>query len=78
MVKVKFLGPDDHIVIFLSEGLVKFKKDQIKEVPEIDAPKLLASPFGKFVKEEAEVKILPARGRNRQLAKAEVKDGSES
>lgn len=76
--KVKYCGPEDHVVVFLDQGAVKFKRDEIKEVSEISLPKLLALPINKFVKVEAETKILPTRGRNRQLPKAEVKDGSES
>ena len=79
MNKVVYKGPDDHVVLSLSEGtMVKFKKGQEKEVSDIDLPKLLASQFHKFERVEvAEVKILPARGRNRLAPKIEVKDEPE-
>lgn len=82
MAKVKYCGPDDHIVVFLEQGATKFKFNEIKEVSEVSLPKLLALPLNKFIKIEdvavqAEAKVLPTRGRNRQLPKAEVKDDPE-
>ena len=86
MKKLKYCGPEDHIVVFLEHGAVKFKKNEVKEVSDVFAPKVLAIQGHKFeilVPEEpkpqiqAEAKVLPARARNRQLPKAEVKDGSE-
>jgi hypothetical protein len=82
MPKVKYCGPEDHIVVFLDQGATKFKLNEIKEVSEISLPKLLALPLNKFIKVEevvahAEAKVLPTRSRNRQLPKAEVKNEPE-
>lgn len=83
MKKLKYCGPEDHVLVFLEHGAVKFKKDEIKEVSDVSTPKLLALHGHKFeIFEEpkpvqAEAKVLPVRARNRQLPKAEVKDGSE-
>lgn len=81
MAKVKYCGPEDHIVVFIDQGATKFKINEIKEVSEISLPKLLALPLSKFVRADepiAEAKVLPARARNRQLPKVEVKDGPKS
>jgi|GEM_PF-1986137 len=83
MKKLKYCGPEDHIVVFLEHGAVKFKKNEVKEISDVFAPKVLAIQGHKFeIFEEpkqiqAEAKVLPVRARNRQLPKAEVKDGSE-
>ena len=85
MKKLKYCGPEDHVVVFLEHGAVKFKKNEIKEVSDVFVPKVLAIQGHKFeilILEEpkqiqAEAKVLPVRARNRQLPKAEVKDGSE-
>ena len=85
MKKLKYCGPEDHVVVFLEHGAVKFKKDEVKEVSDVFVPKVLAIQGHKFeilILEEpkqiqAEAKVLPVRARNRQLPKAEVKDGSE-
>lgn len=77
MVKVIYKGPEDHVVLFLDGMLMKFKQNQEKEISEVHLPKLLANQTHKFVRVEAEAKVLPARGRNRMAAKVEVKDGSQ-
>lgn len=84
MKKIKYCGPEDHVVVFVEHGAMKFRKNEIKEVSDVFVPKLLAFNGGKFelVEEpkpivQAEAKVLPVRARNRQMPKAEVKDGSE-
>lgn len=77
MIKVCYKGPEDHVVISFDNMLIKFRQNEEKEVSEIHLPKLLANQAHKFVRVEAEAKILSARGRNRMAAKAEVKDGSQ-
>ena len=83
MAKIKYKGPEDHIVLFLDNMAMKFKKDEIKEVSEVNLPRLLANQSHKFehisqpAVVTAEAKVLPPRGRNRIAPKVEVKDGSE-
>lgn len=81
MKKLKYCGPDDHVVLFLESGSAKFKLNQVKEVSELFAQECILVKNHKFelIEEavKAEAKVLPARARNRQMAKAEVKDGSE-
>lgn len=78
MIKVRYIGPEDHVVVSVHGALTKFKINEEKLISEIDLPKLLANEFHKFEKIEiSEAKTLSKRGKNRILKKAGTKDGSE-
>lgn len=57
--KIKFVGENDHMICFVEKTYVYFGKDELVEVADQEAAKLLAQFPGQFEKEEVKAKSAP-------------------
>ena len=72
--KIKYIGENDHIVCFVGKTYMMFEKDQLIDVPELDAMNILSKHHGKFEKHE---EIKPKASRSKVLAEVLPDDTSK-